>query len=84
MIIQELESVYSVAKMARYLGVTRQSYWRWKRRQSTRFEMEDEVLKALILKEFEDNKKRYGYRRVSYCQMLCLRNFHSLSDCHCY
>lgn len=65
MIIQELEAVYSVAKMAKYLGVTRQSYWRWKRRQPTRIEMEDEVLKALILKEFDDNKKRYGYRRVT-------------------
>ena len=65
MIIQELEKVYSVAKMADYLGVSRQGYWRWKRRQPTRIEMEDEVLKALILKEFDDNKKRYGYRRVA-------------------
>lgn len=49
MIIQELEKVYSVAKMADYLGVSRQGYWRWKRRQPTRLEMEDEVL--LILNE---------------------------------
>jgi transposase InsO family protein len=65
MIIQELEKVYPVSKMADYLGVSRQGYWRWKRRQPTRIEMEDEVLKALILKEFDDNKKRYGYRRVA-------------------
>jgi len=64
MIIQELAAVYSVAKMARYLGVTRQSYWRWKKRQPTHHEMEDEVLKAHILKEFNDRKKRYGYRRI--------------------
>lgn len=65
MIIKELEAIYSVAKMARYLGVTRQSYWRWQKRQPTRLEMEDEVLKALILKEFDDNKSRYGYRRIT-------------------
>jgi len=65
MIIQELESMYSVAKMARFLGGTRQSYWRWKNRQPTCREMEDEVLKAHILKEFNDSKKRYGYRRIT-------------------
>jgi hypothetical protein len=64
MIIQELETVYSVAKMARYLGVTRQGYWRWKKRQPTRLEMEDELLKALILKDFDDNDKR----RLSSCR----------------
>lgn len=51
--------------MARYLGVSRQGYWRWKGRKPTRFELENEVLKARIMREFNDSSKRYGYRRIA-------------------
>jgi transposase InsO family protein len=63
--MQELEGFYSIEKMADYLGVTRQSYWRWKTAGLSKRALANEKLKAQILKIFNDSERRYGYRRVA-------------------
>jgi transposase InsO family protein len=65
MIIKELEGIYSLEKMASYLKVSRQSYWRWKNRLSIKRRISDEKLKAKILRIFEDSRRVYGYRRIA-------------------
>ena len=63
--MKELEGCYPVEKMADYLRVSRQSYWRWKNSGLSKRALANEKLKAQILKIFRESKRRYGYRRVS-------------------
>lgn len=58
------DNVFPVAYMCRMLGVTRQGFYQWKKRRSSRRDRDDSVLRAKIKALFEFHKRRYGVRRV--------------------
>jgi putative transposase len=55
---------YSVKQMCAWLGVSTSGFYEWSSRPTSATEQRRDRLKSLIVKAFEDNEGRYGYRRV--------------------
>jgi transposase InsO family protein len=55
---------YSVAKMAKELGVSRSGFYAWEGREPSRHEQTDQKLTELIRGIFKDHYSRYGSPRV--------------------
>jgi transposase InsO family protein len=55
---------YSVKQMCAWLEVSTSGFYEWASRPASATEQRRDRLKPLIVKAFEDNKGRYGYRRV--------------------
>jgi transposase InsO family protein len=62
--MKKYKNHYSVAKMARVLGVSRSGYYAWLGRHKSRREQEDQELLELIRKVFKAHHGRYGSPRV--------------------
>ena len=62
--MKEYKGRYSVAKMARILGVSRSGYYAWEGRNPSRYEQKDRELAELIGQIFENHYSRYGSPRV--------------------
>jgi transposase InsO family protein len=62
--MKEYKKRYSVAKMAKVVGVSRSGFYAWEGREPNRHEMEDQELVKLIKQIFKDNNSRYGSPRI--------------------
>ena len=62
--MQECKKRYSVAKMAKVLGVSRSGFYAFEGRKLSRHEQEDNELAEVIKQIFEDHYSRYGSPRV--------------------
>jgi len=64
MFIKKHQELYSVAKMARLLGVSRSGYYAWKEHKPSIRDEEERVLTDLIKQIFSEHQKRYGSPRI--------------------
>jgi putative transposase len=55
---------YDIKQMCAWLGVSTSGFYEWLNRPASATARRRERLKTLIVKAFEDNAGRYGYRRV--------------------
>jgi len=55
---------YSVAKMARLLGVSRSGYYAWNKRGPSKRDEQESELTDVIKKIFEEHQRRYGSPRI--------------------
>ena len=62
--MKEYKKRYSVAKMAKVLGVSRSGFYAFEGRKPSLREMEDNELSELIKKIFEGHYRRYGSPRI--------------------
>ncbi len=63
--MRELSDKYRITEMAIYLKVSRQGYYNWLKKDNSIKEGKESLLKAKILKIFNETKKSYGAIRVS-------------------
>jgi len=62
--MKQHQKQYSVAKMAKLLGVSRSGFYAWKERKPCKRDEEEQELIDIIKQIFENHKKRYGSPRV--------------------
>ena len=63
MIINALRDKYSLSQLIRKLGISKSSYCYQHNVQRLPFRYEE--IKAKVIEFFEENKQRYGYRRIN-------------------
>ena len=64
--MKELEGIYPIEKMAKFLKVSRQGYHKYKNRKKTLKYYEDMALKIEIERIFDESYGTYGARRISF------------------
>ena len=62
--IQTEKATYSVAKLCRWLDVTRSGFYAWRGRQESMHTRDDRRLKVLVRASFAASKQRYGSPRI--------------------
>ena len=62
--IQTEKATYSVAKLCRWLDVTRSGFYAWRARPESRHARDDRRLKVLVRASFAASKQRYGSPRI--------------------
>ena len=62
--IQTEKATYPLAKLCRWLGVTRSGFYAWRQRPESPRTREDRRLKVLVRASFAASKQRYGSPRV--------------------
>ena len=63
--IESLRGEYAIAKMCRWLAVSRAGYYKWRVRQPSFRECYREVVRKALLAKFDDLKQRYGAPRLA-------------------
>jgi hypothetical protein len=62
--IQAEKASYPLAKLCRWLGVTRSGFYAWRQRPESTHACEDRRLKVLVHASFAATKQRYGSPRI--------------------
>ena len=62
--IQTEKATYSVAKLCRWLDVTRSGFYAWRARPESMHTRDDRRLKVLVRASFAASKQRYGSPRI--------------------
>ena len=62
--IQTEKATYSVAKLCRWLDVTRSGFYAWRARPESMHTRDDRRLKVLVRASFAASKQRYGRPRI--------------------
>ena len=65
MIVQLSEEMqYTVAELCRALSLNPSSYYKWKKREKSVHELENEQVLSEMVTIYEAHNKTYGYRRI--------------------
>ena len=63
--IESLRGAYAIAKMSRWLKVSRSGYYKWRKREPSFQATYREIVREAVVLKFDEFKKRYGAPRLA-------------------